>query len=162
MKDYMRLLTILGLLLVSYTGWAKELPKNIAWHWEDHFTPVEKEKLVDWLEQTTEAVQSTLGTYPFTIHFYMHRRDYANEPVPWAHTSRGSEQAVHFHVDPNYELKEFLADWTAPHEISHLSIPFLGKENSWFAEGYATYLQCQVMYTMGEYNQQSLKAEIPG
>ena len=146
---------VVGIFIVL--GQITTVHGSTVWHWEDHFTPPEKAKIETWLKDVTNAVEATLGNYPFDVHYYLHRKDYASEPVPWAHTSRHFEQAVHFYVDPSYSLKAFLEDWTAPHEISHLSIPFIGKENSWFAEGYATYLQVQVMKTMGYYTEETAK-----
>lgn len=156
---YIVVLFSLTLVLIGVTGTACALPETrIVWHWEDTFSAAEKTKLQNWLLETTEAVEQTLGSYPFRVHYYLHRMEGRGEPVPWARTTRFDEQGVHFHVDPSYSLETFLADWTAPHEISHLSIPYLGRSESWFAEGYATYLQCQVMLTMGYYDAESLDA----
>ncbi|MFT6323971.1 MAG: hypothetical protein ACJAWO_001529 [Halieaceae bacterium] len=118
---------------------------NVVWHWENKFEKAEVYKIKMWLKIIDTAIVKTFGVYPFDIHFYIHRSKSGNEPTPWAHTTRGKDQGVHFHVNPSFTLAEFLADWTAQHEISHLSIPFVGKENAWFSEGYATYMQCQVM-----------------
>ena len=125
---------------------------NIIWHWEDLFSPDEKVKVESWLLSVTKAVESTLGIYPFDLNFYLYRRSGSHEPVPWANTQRNSGQGVNFHIDPSYSLESFLADWTAPHEISHLSLPYLGRSNAWFAEGYASFLQYQVMEKMGVYS----------
>jgi len=46
-----------------------------------------------------------------------------------------------------------MKDWTAPHEISHLAIPFLGKSNSWIAEGFATYMQNEILLELKEMSQ---------
>ncbi len=130
---------------------AREIPiKNtIIWHWENRFEKQEVHKIKQWLSVIDVAIIDTYGKYPFDMHFYIHRSKSGNEPVPWAHTTRGKDQGVHFHVNTTYSITEFLTDWTAQHEISHLSIPFVGKENTWFSEGYATYMQCQVMQVQG-------------
>ena len=128
---------------------AQEPRSNIVWHWEDDFSPIEKSKVEEWLNLVTGATEETLGVYPFDLHFFIHRREGSREPVPWASTRRHSFQGVDFHIDPTYSLQSFLDDWTAPHEISHLSIPYLGREHAWFAEGYASYMQYQIMQTLG-------------
>ena len=125
----------------------------IQFHYEDSFSPEEKKKVEKWLNMTAKATQDVLGAFPFVLNFYIHRSDDAGEPVPWAHTQRTADQGVHFHIDPSYSLSEFLKDWTAPHEISHLAIPFVGKSNSWFAEGFATYMQNEILLAMGECTQ---------
>tara|TARA_R110002050_G_scaffold204327_2_gene339748 strand:- start:58885 stop:59745 length:861 start_codon:yes stop_codon:yes gene_type:complete len=126
---------------------------NVKWHWMDDFNPSEVTQIKRWLATVNKAVFQTLGQYPFDLHYYIHRSQRGEEPVPWAHTTRGSKQGVHFHINMNYSLEEFLADWTAQHEISHLSIPFVGSENAWFSEGYATYMQNQVMQSQGIYTE---------
>ena len=137
-------------------GPMEEPRSSIEWHWEDEFSAAEKGKVEDWLNGVTGAVESTLGVYPFTMHYYIHRRNGSSEPVPWASTRRHNIQGVDFHIDPSFTLQAFLDDWTAPHEISHLSIPYLGREQSWFAEGYASFMQYQIMQELGIYSEQEL------
>ena len=141
-----------GLLVSAEENFSEKPVTTIEWYWEDHFTTSEKEMIRLWLNRVTGSVELVLGPYPFDLQFFIHRRDHAGEPVPWANTRRMSnEQGVDFHIDPSYPLNSFLEDWTAPHEISHLSIPYLGRENAWFAEGYASFMQYQVMEQMGIY-----------
>jgi hypothetical protein len=128
---------------------------NIRFHWEDSFTPAEQKKLVRWLTETQAALEALVGPLPMTTHLYMHRAR-ADEPVPWANTERSSRQGVHFHVDPSHSLEAFREDWTAPHELSHLIIPYVGRNNSWFAEGFASYMQYQVMNAMGVLDEASM------
>lgn len=128
-----------------------EKHSNINFHWEDYFLPKEQKKIRKWLTIVSIATQNVLGKYPFEIHFYLYKRPHSKEPVPWAFTERHKNQGVHFYVDPSFSCASFLQDWTAPHEISHLSIPFLGKSNSWFSEGYATFMQVQIMKEIGIY-----------
>jgi len=116
--------------------------------WDAEFNRADKEKLTRWIEETHGALEALIGALPFDMQIYMHRRR-STEPVPWAHTERSGVQGVHFHVDPSFSLQEFLKDWTAPHEMSHLVLPYLGRADSWFAEGFATYMQYQVMRKMG-------------
>lgn len=131
----------------------------IQFHYEDSFSIGEKVKVEKWLTSTAAATQDVLGIFPFELNFYIHRSEDAGEPVPWAHTQRSSDQGVHFHIDTEYSLQEFLKDWTAPHEISHLAIPFVGKSNSWFAEGFATYMQNEILLAMGQCTQADIDAK---
>lgn len=126
-----------------------EMPVQI--HYQDSFSEAEKQQLTSWITKVANATAITLGEYPFTTHVYFKRSSAAKSsgPVPWAFTKRSPSQQAHFHVNTAFTEREFLADWTAPHELSHLSIPFVGKSNSWFAEGYASFMQYQVMYTLG-------------
>ncbi len=122
---------------------------DLIWHWEDSFSQQEKTQLIQWVTKTAAAVEKTVAPYPFDVHVHFHRLTGRGEPVPWANTQRRPNQAVHFHVDPSYSEQAFIQDWTAPHELSHLLIPYVGRDYSWFAEGFASYMQYQVMQTLG-------------
>lgn len=122
---------------------------SLVWHWEEPFTASEKRQLTTWLEETRDALERFVGPFPFDVHVYMKRHSRGGEPVPWANTWRAGEQALHFYVDTDYSLDEFLGDWTAPHEMAHLILPYVGRENSWFAEGFASYLQHSLMAELG-------------
>ncbi|MEH6543281.1 MAG: hypothetical protein V7721_05010 [Porticoccaceae bacterium] len=138
---------LLGVLLLI--SGAKPAQANIVWHWPGSFTESEQAKLTHWIELTIDGVEKKVAPYPFDVHIFFHRLASNKEPVPWANTQRSGRQAVHFYVDPQYSLSDFLKDWTAPHELSHLLIPYVGSEYSWFAEGFASYMQYQVMEAMG-------------
>lgn len=103
------------------------------------------------------GVEDFVAPYPFDIHITFHRSTRGRGPVPWANTVRSRRQGVNFHVDPRHSLKELKADWTAAHELSHLLIPYLGKRNAWFAEGFASYMQYQVMHSMGTITDQEMQ-----
>ena len=122
---------------------------DIVWHWESQFNHAEQDKLKSRITTTVAAVESAVGQYPFDVHIYFHRLEGRGEPVPWANTHRNHEEAIHFHVDPNYSESQLLADWTAPHELSHLLFPYVGRRYSWFAEGFASFMQYQIMYELG-------------
>jgi hypothetical protein len=122
---------------------------SLRFEWRDSFTPREKDKLTMWVRETADALESLVGPLPFEVLIVFHRSDGSREPVPWANTQRSRNQGVHFHVDPRYPLEAFRRDWTAPHELSHLVLPYVGSKNRWFAEGFASYMQYQVMHAMG-------------
>jgi len=121
---------------------------KLFWYWEDDFKEAEQTKLKNWILDVDEATHAVLGTYPFDIHYHFHRSN-GNQVVSFGHTARNSLQGVHFYVNSDFSEEEFHADWTAPHEISHLAIPFVGRNNKWFSEGFATYFSRQIMIEMG-------------
>ncbi len=130
---------------------------KLYWHWQDDFTPSEKSKIKKYISTVTTATFKVLGKYPFEVHYYFKRSDDKNEPIPWAHTIRNKKtQGVRFYINPDFDYEVLMADWTAPHEISHLSIPPVGRENSWFAEGYASYMQYQIMQELGVYTKEEV------
>ena len=131
---------------------------KIIWHWVDEFSFDEQEKLKNWLREITKVTRATIGVYQFDVHYYFHLSD-GNEPVPYAHTARHhNQQAVHFYVNPKFTLQDFMNDWTAQHEISHLSFPFIDRKNMWFSEGYATYMSRKIMVSQGIFNTAEFEA----
>ena len=122
---------------------------KLIYTWEDDFTEAEKEKVQTWLGTTYKAVQAKIGEYPFDVYLHIHLKENKGEPCPWANTWRYPKQQIFFHIDPSYPLEDFLNDWTAPHEMSHLAIPYIGEKEAWFAEGFASFMQYQVMMEMG-------------
>lgn len=132
-------------LLVPNRSTAGEL----IWQWEAEFTTAERSKIESWLQQTHAAVERYAGPFPFPVRLLIHRRDGAGEPVPWANTWRGEPQSINFHVNADYAEQDFLDDWTGPHEFAHLLLPYLGRDNSWYAEGFASYLQHSIMVELG-------------
>ena len=126
----------------------------LIWYWQDVFSPQEQQKIQQWLCQSYLQVNDLIGPYAAKAEVYLYRRDGAKEPVPWAHTDRGGDQQIrlqqlHFYVDPAFPLAQFLADWTAVHEFSHLALPLLDRADQWFAEGFASYLQVQIQQQQG-------------
>ncbi|HEX7038357.1 MAG TPA: hypothetical protein VF210_21510 [Pseudomonadales bacterium] len=133
------------LALLSWSAAAAELD----FVWEDAFDAAERARLEGWIRETQAAVERLVGPFPMPVTVHLHRRASDREPVPWAHTRRWRGQAVHFHVDTRHPPEAFRRDWTAPHELSHLILPYLGRRAAWFAEGFASYMQYQVMIAMG-------------
>jgi len=122
---------------------------ELAWHWEDPFSTAEQARLTEWLSTVHESVERAVAPFPFDVHVHFHRADGARSPVPWANTRRSGQQGINVHVDPRYPRDDLLADWTAYHELAHLYLPYLGRRNSWFAEGYASFLQYPLMVAAG-------------
>lgn len=147
----MQIKSLLGFKAVLLLGLLASASADAAlrYEWRDRFSQAEKRKLTSWVNETVAALEEVVGPYPFDVRIIFHRYSRASEPVPWANTERTRIQGVHFHVDPRFDLQDFRKDWTAPHELSHLIIPYLGSRNSWFAEGFASYMQYKVMEQMG-------------
>lgn len=122
----------------------------IEFHYESRFSEDHQAMLERWINEVASAQEALVGPLPVDVQIHFVRTDSRRGgPVPWANTIRGSAQGVRLHVNPAYSLDEFRRDWTAPHELSHLILPYLGRKQSWFAEGFASYMQYQVMHKMG-------------
>lgn len=139
-----RWLTALGFALLSFPARAE-----LAWHWEGQFNDVEQARLTAWITAVNESVERAVAPFPFDVDLYFYRADNDRSPVPWANTRRSGRQGVNLHVDPHYSHDELMADWTAYHELAHLYLPYLGRRHSWFAEGFASFLQYPLMASAG-------------
>ena len=104
--------------------------------------------LESWLTQSVNATRATLGIYPTPLSLHLYPRK-SNQPVPWAYTRRDGKGSVHFHVDTRFGLKKFVHDWTVYHELAHMALPYLGSEYRWFSEGFASFMQYQIMAHAG-------------
>jgi hypothetical protein len=136
----MRLLLVL-LLLTTKTLWASA---GMQLYGMEDFSNTEQQKLNQWLQQSFAATDQLLGPYRFPTEVYLSHQS-ASEPVPWAYTSRMHQQQVYFQVDTRFSLSDFQQDWTAAHEFSHLALPLLDRDDLWFAEGFASFMQYQVL-----------------
>lgn len=124
--------------------------QEIFWHWENEFSTDEQAKMKEWITLVSDCTQKVLGKYPFDLNYHFHRDDSATRAVVFGHTVRSSTmQAAHLYVNPVFPMDDFMNDWIAPHEISHLALPRLGKPNKWFFEGFATYMSRKIMTEMG-------------
>lgn len=111
-------------------------------YFNDPFTHSEQKKIMYWLEQNAAAVTTLFGKFPIDDAVVtVKKAQGASEPVPWGQVLRERIEGVNFHVNPGFSRADFMRDWTAAHEFSHLFIPFPGNKDSWFSEGLATYLQ---------------------
>lgn len=128
---------------------------GLKWVYVDSFDLAEKKKLESWISEIYDVTSKTIGPYPFDVSIHFFRSENGN-PVSFglAKAVEAGRQA-HFYVNPSASLADLRADWTAPHELSHLSIPFFGKKDKWFTEGFATFLSRQLLMEMDYYTQAS-------
>lgn len=150
---------LLARLFFALGAWLALQPAQagIEWHWDDDFTAEEQAKLTRWIGETISGVEAFVRPFPFDVHVTFVRAERGDGPVPWANTVRYGRQGIRFHVNPEHSLEAFLDDWTAAHELSHLLIPYLGKRHSWFAEGFASYMQFQVLHEMGVIDREEMQ-----
>ncbi len=150
---YRRMVVFLPLLLVSVALTAavqaedssrtfKVAHSLVTVRFIDQFKLADQKKIVYWLQQHAQAVTTLYGELPIpNVRVSVEKATGAGEPVPWGQVIREREERVLFRVNPEFSQAEFVSDWTAAHEFSHLFIPFPGNRDSWFSEGLATYLQ---------------------
>ncbi len=145
-----RLLAVL--LLVPFSASAE-----YSYRYEGSFSAAERHKLEAWVGEVRAGLESLVGPFSFDVDVYFVRVS-SDVPVVFSNTLRGRRQGIRLRVDPSYPLDDLLADWTAPHEFSHLALPYLGRDHSWFAEGFASFMQYQVMHAMGTLSTEQVAA----
>jgi hypothetical protein len=108
-----------------------------------HGSPaVQPEVVREWLTRSAQAVATLYGRFPAeSVQVTVTPSVPGHEAVPWAYVLRGGMPSVHFFINQRKPLEEFLSDWTAVHELSHLLLPYVRPEDAWLAEGTASYYQ---------------------
>jgi hypothetical protein len=75
-------------------------------------------------------------------------------PVPFGFVIRDGGETVRFFVAPERPLDDYLSDWTATHEFSHLLLPYVRSRDKWISEGFASYYQNVLLARRGVYTEQ--------
>ncbi|MEI7968818.1 MAG: hypothetical protein WCJ69_07520, partial [Betaproteobacteria bacterium] len=95
-----------------------------------------------WIEDAARSVAAIYGRFPVpSPQILVMPGARAAEPTPWAYVLRGGQAAAHFFVNQRRPLAEYIDDWTASHELSHLLLPYINSSDAWLSEGLATYYQ---------------------
>ncbi len=126
---------------------------------ELRFKTVNKIKL--WLQAAVKAVTSAYGQFP--VHnpqILVIPSSSSGQAVRFGQASQGGGHGIQFYVNPNRPIEEFLDDWIAAHELSHLFLPELDHEGTWFSEGVATYYQNILRARVGQLSKQQAWQEI--
>ncbi|ALS99119.1 hypothetical protein [Lacimicrobium alkaliphilum] len=145
----MRLSLCCGFLFLLPTLlFGADLPRTYLVKGAERFSPEQQQKLTQWLDFGVTQTARVFGDYPFTMELHLNPRQ-SRQPVPWANTWRAGVQSIHLYVDSRFSLQHFINDWTLYHELSHLALPYLGDRHAWFAEGFASFMQYQIMHRAG-------------
>jgi len=75
--------------------------------------------------------------------------------VPYGRVIRNGGEMVQFFVNLEKPIEEYMSDWTATHEFSHLLLPYVSRRHRWVSEGFAQYYQNVWLARSGEYDQQT-------
>ena len=74
--------------------------------------------------------------------------------MPFGRVVRDGGETVELFVNPNAPKADFMEDWTATHEFSHLMHPYLHGEYRWITEGLAQYYQNILLARSGAYDEE--------
>jgi len=117
--------------------------------WRSDFSPAQQEKLTQWMISMTNTASLLHGQLPRPEIRIAMQAYPARSAVPFARILRDEPQGVLFYINPEKPLDNFIVDWTAYHELSHLFIPYPGQPDLWFSEGLASYYQNILQYRAG-------------
>lgn len=151
-----------GLLALAPAAPAKAGPTEeldvgdgvFALEWRGEFEEADRSKLRSWLQSVAGTIKKLHGELPrqttrIVLERFSSERYRADSAVPFARVLRGRNQGILFYVNPANSLDDFVRDWTAYHEFTHLFIPFPGRTDIWFSEGLASYYQNVLQYRAG-------------
>ncbi|MFT4925613.1 MAG: putative metalloprotease with PDZ domain [Phenylobacterium sp.] len=104
--------------------------------------PPRKQQYIDWIKQVSEAIAGVTGDFPVdNAQILITPIGAKREAVPWGEVQRGGSVAAHFFVDSFRPIQQFKDDWTAAHELSHMLVPYISRDELWLSEGIASYYQ---------------------
>ena len=116
---------------------------------------INQEVLVEWLREAAINVTRVYGQFPNPSPqiIVVPVTGFGSSAVPFGRVIRDGGEAVQFFVDPSRPLEDYLGDWTATHEFSHLMLPYVGNREKWISEGFASYYQNVLMARAGQYSE---------
>lgn len=116
----------------------------------DHPTTVTREAIVAWARRAGEAVAGAYGRFPVP------RDQVIVYPVPggggvrFGLGLRGGGATTLLFLSELATEDALLRDWVLVHELSHLLLPYVAREDAWLSEGLATYYQNVLRARHGE------------
>lgn len=120
--------------------------------------PRSDDNIADWIKATATDVSLAYGRFPnpsaqIVVYPVGDSRGKSDSAVPFGQVIRDGGETVELFVNENRPLKDYLDDWTATHEFSHLMLPYLGRKYRWISEGFAQYYQNVLLARSGAYDE---------
>ncbi|MBA3564180.1 MAG: hypothetical protein H0W33_09280 [Gammaproteobacteria bacterium] len=95
-----------------------------------------------WISEAATAVSTLYGRFPLeSAQILVLPSSQSGSPVPWAQVLRGGGASAHFFINARASEAELRGDWTAAHELSHMLLPYVDRDDAWLSEGFASYHQ---------------------
>lgn len=95
-------------------------------------------EVLAWLRRAAEAEARLLGVFPVERAFVLLVRD-AKRKALFGYALRGGGPTVVLLMPDNPRPELLADDWVAVHELTHLAVPEMPREDAWLYEGIATY-----------------------
>lgn len=126
---------------------------------------IDTDKILTWLRATATDVTLTYGRFPnpsphVVVMPVSNGRWSSSSAVPFGRVIRDGGEVVELFVNPSRPLDEFLGDWTATHEFSHLMLPYVSSRHRWVSEGFSQYYQNVLLARSGAYTEDMAWAKL--
>jgi hypothetical protein len=128
-------------------------------------TPMDSQMILNWIEATAMDVTLAYGKFPNPSPQVVvvpigdrpesgrwGSRRGSPRAVPFGQVIRDGGESVQLFVNQSMPMEDFLGDWTATHEFSHLMLPYISRKHKWISEGFAQYYQNVLLTRSGEYD----------
>ena len=118
---------------------------------------VELAPTIDWVREAARNVTLAYGRLPNpaarVVVFPMGSSPWRSDsPVYFGRVVRDGGETVELLIDPDRPTADFYADWTATHELSHMMLPYVRRDQRWLSEGFAQYYQNLLLARAGRYS----------
>lgn len=119
--------------------------------------PMNNDAIMEFVQATATDVSLAYGYFPnpspqvLVVPISSSR---SSSPVPFGRVIRDGGETVELFINPAQPQEDFLKDWTATHEFSHMMVPYLHSEYRWISEGLAQYYQNVLLTRAGAYEEQ--------
>lgn len=116
------------------------------------------EPLLEWIRRSLGIVSAYYGTFPMSslrIQVVPQDGDGVRGGKTWGY--RGG--FIRVQVGREVTAAQLLDDWVLVHEMTHLALPDVGDDQSWFSEGLAVYVEGVAREQAGNRTQQDVFAE---
>lgn len=126
---------------------------------------IDTDKILTWLRATATDVTLAYGRFPnpsphIVVMPVTNGRWSRTSAVTFGRVIRDGGEVIELFVNASRPMDEFLGDWTATHEFSHLMLPYVGSRHRWVSEGFAQYYQNVLLARSGAYTQDMAWAKL--
>jgi len=118
---------------------------------------MDTEATINWIRATATDVSLAYGRFPSPSPQVIvipvgGSSNESRSAVPFGRVIRDGGESVELFIDQGRPIEEFLKDWTATHEFSHLMLPYMHSQQKWVSEGFAQYYQNVLLARSGTYD----------
>jgi hypothetical protein len=99
--------------------------------------PLPEAEVLDWVRNSARAVAAYFGRFP-VARMPVHVRSAPGSGVVFGHADDDQVTLILGRACTRHDLDD---DWIATHELTHLALPSLPRDQHWMEEGMATYVE---------------------